>query len=541
MNATRVLRSLLLLVALSWTAWAVRAEGGPTWAEKLQHPGSSSVHCARTCSDGQYVLAGYAQRGAPNEYDGWVAKLDTAGGVVWSKYYGGDRDDSFRSIRETSDGGYIVVGKTCSFGTGNDAYSWQDNGWVLKLDANGGIVWEEALGAWQLDQLYSVVQTFDGGYLAAGWSESFDAPEGDAWLIKLDPSGVMQWQRTYGGAGDDELIALERTTDGGYVAAGDTNSSGAGGTDMWVLKLTSAYAVEWQRTYGSTRWEGPAVIQQTNDGGYILVGAHALAPPGLDMGDALLLKLDATGQISWHRQFGTAYTDHPDAIREAVGGGYLVAGYIEDLTQYIVPYRGFLTKLDPFGTVSWYRSYGLEGSLADERFQALDVTSDGGIVAAGESAADAFVLQLSSSGLVDETCKLHQDLVSTSTPLSITSSLATGHTWHPTNQPSKSSAQVDSADIKVDVLCGGTTEAPIITSIKSKTAKHGTPATIQGSGFSSEPGQNQVYFGTMKAKVSKARTTSLKVTIPKKAPAGSVDVFVVVNGVSSNSVAFVIK
>ena len=148
----------------------------------------------------------------------------------WAKTYGGEEGDQANSIQQTSDGGYIMAGRTWSFGAGIHDY------WVLKLDANGDVTWQKTYGGEDWDQANSIQQTSDGGYIVAGCTRSFGAGHYDYWVLKLDANGGVTWQKTYGGENEDRAYSIQQTSDGGYIVAG-YKLSGAFSTDYWVLKL----------------------------------------------------------------------------------------------------------------------------------------------------------------------------------------------------------------------------------------------------------------------------------------------------------------
>ena len=151
--------------------------------------------------------------------------------IVWQKTFGGNSDDEALSIQQTQDGGYIVVGYTSSFGVGNwDIY-------VIKLDANGDNVWEKTYGGSGYDIAYSIQQTSDGGYIIAGKTGDFYS--GDVYIIKLDKDGNKMWEKTFGGSGDDGAYSIQQTSDGGYIVAGLINSFGARGYDVYVIRMDS--------------------------------------------------------------------------------------------------------------------------------------------------------------------------------------------------------------------------------------------------------------------------------------------------------------
>ena len=207
----------------------------------------------------------------------------------WAKTYGGSKEEYANSIQQTSDGGYIVAGYTKSFGAG------ETDIWVLKLSSNGAIEWHHTSGGINTDKSYSIQQTSDGGYIVAGRTASFGAGHYDIWVLKLSSNGAIEWQRTYGGRSSDVAYSIQQTSDGGYIVAGYTDSFYAGGEAIWVLKLSSDGDIEWQRTYGDGSFDIAYSIQQTSDGGYIVAGRTTSF--GAGSYDIWVLKLSSNGDI----------------------------------------------------------------------------------------------------------------------------------------------------------------------------------------------------------------------------------------------------
>ena len=209
--------------------------------------------------------------------------------VTFARTYGGISDDYASSVQRTPDGGYIVAGYTDSFGAGSD------NIFLIKTDANGNVQWAKTYGGTNNDYAYSFQQTSDGGYIVAGRTNSFGAGVYDPFLIKTDANGNLQWAKTYGRTGWDEAYSVQQTSDGGYIVAGYTDSFGAVNWDVFLIKTDANGDVQWAKTYGGTNDEWAESVQQTSDGGYIVAGGTRSFGAGYY--DAFLVKTDANGNI----------------------------------------------------------------------------------------------------------------------------------------------------------------------------------------------------------------------------------------------------
>ena len=298
-----------------------------TWAHA--YGGASDNDFAfsiKQTNDGGYIVVGYTDSFGAGSDDIWVLKLDSLGNVTWQKTYGGAYNDYAYSIQQTSDGGYIVAGYTSSFGAGSDDI------WVLKLDSAGNVTWQKTYGGSSHDYANSIQQTNDGGYIIAGYTSSFGAGGADIWILKLDSSGNVTWQKTYGGSSYDFAYSIQQTGDGGYIVAGYTNSSGVGGDDIWILKLDLSGNITWQRTYGGSSSEVAHSIQQTSDGGYIIAGSTNSF--GVAYTDFWVLKLDSSGNVTWQKTYGGGYDDYANSIQQTSDGGYIVAGYTDSFNAY---------------------------------------------------------------------------------------------------------------------------------------------------------------------------------------------------------------
>ncbi|MBU0529654.1 T9SS type A sorting domain-containing protein [bacterium] len=272
------------------------------WQNTIGGSDWDKLYSIKQTIDGGYILGGYSQSDISGDKtvdsqggdDYWVVKLDNTGNVIWDKTIGGDNYDELQSIQQTADGGYILGGYSQSDISGDKTEACQGSSdyWVIKLDGVGNILWQNTIGGNGTDWLYSICQTTDGGYILGGYSISGisgDKTEKniglsyDYWVVKLDGTGqTMQWQNTIGASSTNEMYSIQQTTDGGYILGGYSNSGVSGDKtetcrgeeDYWVVKLDKWGNVYWQKTIGGNYGDKLQSIIQTMDGGYVL-GGHS--------------------------------------------------------------------------------------------------------------------------------------------------------------------------------------------------------------------------------------------------------------------------
>ena len=388
-----MLKKIALLVFIPCLAvfsvffWNIPCEAG--WFKTYGGTGNDSASSIQQTSDGGYIVAGDTTSFGAGNRDIWLLKLDGEGNAMWQKTYGGTGREWIESIQQTSDGGYIVAGHTPSFGAGGG------DAWILKLDDSGNVTWQKTYGGTGYDRTSSIQLTSDGGYIVAGYTTSFGAGGGDAWVLKLDGSGNVTWQRTYGGTALDFAGSIQQTSDGGYIVAGYTESFGAGERDGWLLKLDGDGNVSWQKTYGGTGNEYAGSVLQTSDG-YIVAGQTESFGAGGD--DAWIMKLNVSGNVTWQKTYGGMGYDSAWSVLQT-SDGYIVAG---DTESFGAGSRdAWLMKLDGSGNVTWQKTYG--GARYDSNFSVHKI-QDGGYTMAGSTQSfgvgsdDAWFFKLDENG-----------------------------------------------------------------------------------------------------------------------------------------------
>ena len=268
--------------------------GGVVWSMTYGGGDFDAAFSVQQTSDGGYLVGGSTRSFAVGIEDAWILRLDSAGNVVWTKTYGGGACNIAYSAQQTSDGGFMFAGRRDSGGCVHEG----PDAWVVRLNADGTIAWEETFGAPGVsDHGFSAQQTSDGGFIVAGETEAFGGSyASDFWVLRLDGSGGVVWQKTYGGTGHDLAFSVQQTSDGGFIVAGATPSFGAGNYDFWVLRLDASGGVVWEKTYGGSGDDEAFSVKQTSDGGFIVAGfTGSFGAGGLD---ASVLRLDAQGEIS---------------------------------------------------------------------------------------------------------------------------------------------------------------------------------------------------------------------------------------------------
>jgi hypothetical protein len=288
---------------------------------------------------------------------------------MWSQTYGGSLDDEAAAIVQTSDGGYVIAGTTYSFGVGSADF------WLIKVDPSGSMQWNQTYGGAGADSAYSMIQTSDGGYALAGETVSFGAGDSDFWLVKANSSGSLQWNKTYGKPKADRANSIIQTSDGGYVLAGYSTGNNAS-KDVWFVKTDPSGNMEWNRTYGGPRWDEAYSVIQTSDGGYALAGSTDSFGDEIPH-DCWLVKTDSEGNMEWNKTYdGDGGWDGANSLLQTSDGGYTLAGH----TGGFIGQNVWIIKTDPDGNRTWDAIWDTaEPTLTNCMIR----TSDGGYAVTG--------------------------------------------------------------------------------------------------------------------------------------------------------------
>jgi hypothetical protein len=265
----------------------------------------------------------------------WLFKIDSSGNVLWENTYGGTYNEELYAMTQTNDGGYLLTGLTTSFDSGS-----QSDLWMVKTDSSGTAQWTQRYGTNGNDCGYGVVQTGDGGYVLTGQTNT-----NYCWLVRADSAGLMQWNKTFG---SDLLTTrgqkLVQTNDSGYAICGYANLVQGGNNDFYLAKTDSSGNLEWNKTFGGEGQEFGRAIVKSNDGGYVLAGYTETYGAGVR--DAWLVKTDSNGTMQWNQTLGGTLSDVANSLIKTSDGGYAIAGS----TDSYEPTRSFfLAKVDNYG------------------------------------------------------------------------------------------------------------------------------------------------------------------------------------------------
>ncbi len=400
------MRAFYFIAISMLLSFPVHSQTPIQWQKCLGGTSEDRGHSIQQTTDGGYIVAGFTWSndgdvtGNHGDRDYWVVKLSSTGAIEWQQALGGTGDDRANSIQQTTDGGYIVAGESSS----NDGNVTGNHGgrdyWVVKLTNTGAIDWQQSLGGSGEDIANSIQQTTDGGYIVAGESDSIDGDVTgnhigpDYWVVKLTNTGVIDWQQSFGGSFGDFANSIHQTTDGGYIVSGRSNSidgdviGNIHGASFWIVKISSAGVLEWQKSYGGTQYDIANSIQQTIDTGYIVAG-YTLSNDGDVTGnhggdDYWVVKLTNVGVIEWQKCLGGSNVDIAFSVQQTTDSGYIVAGMANSTNGDVTGNHGYsdfwVVKLTSEGAIVWEKSLG--GTSGDQAYS-IEQTAEGDYIVAG--------------------------------------------------------------------------------------------------------------------------------------------------------------
>jgi Secretion system C-terminal sorting domain len=403
------MNSQIFFCAFLFFVVSLTAQPSIQWQKSLGGSNFDEAYAIQETSDGGFITAGLTVSnngdisGNHGLTDLLVVKYSKLGMVEWLKTYGGSGNERAYGIETSLDGGYIVVGLT--EGSNNGDVSGNHGGkdvWVIKLSNTGAIQWQKCFGGSGWDEAWAIKATTDGGYVIAGRSNSIDGDVSgnhgflDYWVLKMSNAGVIEWQKCFGGTNEDNAYAIRQTSDGGFIVAGESLSNNGdvsgnhGDMDYWIIKLDQTGKLEWQKCYGGNALDRANDVLETEDGGYVVIGQASS-----DNGDIThprggydiwVVKMSHNGTLEWQKSIGGSDQDWGRAIQRTSDGGYVICGTnwsndgdIGDTTSI---FDIWIIKLTANAEVQWQKTIG--GSLAEDG-NAIRQTSDGGFIVGGSS------------------------------------------------------------------------------------------------------------------------------------------------------------
>ncbi len=354
-----------------------RAVGEAVWSKTYGGTADDSGACVQQTSDGGYIIVGTSKSFGVGFKEVYLVKTNSGGKLQWYQTFGGPSGDrSGACVQQTSDGGYIIVGTKKFFGIGSeDVY-------LVKTNSEGKLQWNKTYGGESFDEGLWIEHTSDGGYIITGYAKSYGNGTSDVWLIKTDENGNHQWNKTYGGHWFFDYIGycVEQTSDGGYIITGQKGPQPSLGLDVWLLKTDESGNQQWNKTYGYEGWPDCGYyVRQTNDGGYIITGSYlnyVVANLGSDL---YLIKTDENGNKEWDRKYGsTREDDYGRCVEQTSDGGYIITGYTETFGHFSGDV--WLIKTNSTGGLEWNKTYGGESFDAG---RCVVQTVDGGYIIVG--------------------------------------------------------------------------------------------------------------------------------------------------------------
>jgi len=356
------------------------------WEKRFGGSDTDIGYFVEQTRDEGYILIGTTKSFGAGSTDVLLIKTDASGEEIWNKTFGGTSADHGKSVYQTKDNGFILFGTTYSFDQGNG------DAWLIKTDASGNELLNKTFGGSNPEEGYYLQQTNDDGYILTGFGFFDDGIELDVFLIKTDASGEASWQKHFNRSHDDIGLCVQQTGDGGYVLSGITDYYGMETGDIWVVKTNEEGEMQWNKTYGGQKSDAGFCIQQTLDGGYVIVGSTSSFKA--EKNDIYFFKINKTGAMVWQKQFGGLEDDIGYDVQLTDDGGFIIVGRKED---HLANGDIWLIKTDALGEPQWDHVFVRDGF---EESWSVKQTKDKGYIlvgygdAPGETIQDIYLIKM---------------------------------------------------------------------------------------------------------------------------------------------------
>ncbi|WP_397364366.1 hypothetical protein [Olleya sp. R77988] len=380
---------------------------------------NESGQAVKTTSDGGFVVLGFTQSmdqdvtdKTDESYDVWVLKYNAEAELEWTKTYGGTNDERGNDIIQTQDGGYAIIGFTYSNDGDISNNNGQEDFWVIKLDNQGNLSWQNTYGYSGIDTGYSILQTNDGGYFITGVldvtasggagntrNNQTQHAGGDYWSLKLDQSGTIEWSKYFGGFFTDTAYDAIQTEDNGFLIIGSSDSedtdisNNKGSYDFWIVKVSNTGTTEWEKSFGSTEIDEARAIIKSSDGNYLIIGdtrgQDTDVSSNFGAADVWVIKISPTGDLLWEKTYGGENFDVGRAIAKTVDDGFVICGSSRSASGNLTENQGqndaWILKIDNSGSLKWQQSIG--GTNVDFAYGIAEI-GNGNIIVVGESSSN---------------------------------------------------------------------------------------------------------------------------------------------------------
>ncbi|MDD5531028.1 MAG: T9SS type A sorting domain-containing protein [bacterium] len=378
------------------------------WTRTFGGTDTDLGYSVRQTSDSGFIIAGWTESFGAGRSDVYLIKTNSSGNTLWTKTYGGSNDDFSKSVLQTSDGGYVIVGGTSSYGNA-DAY-------LIKTDSSGDTLWTKTYGGTYWERGNSVQSTSSGidGYIIVGETSSFGAGiplYSNVYIVRTNLLGDTLWTKIYGGIYNDYGCSIQQTRDKGFIIVGETFPLGTNDGDIYLIRIDSLGDTLWTKTFGGTSFDESHAVQQTMDGGFIVAGTTLSFGPGApNYCDVYLIRTDSLGDTLWIKNFGGTKGDMGESVLQTPDSGFIIAGATTSFGVGTSTHSNiYLIKTNSSGDTLWTKSFGGDTT---EFTSSIQQTFDGGFIIAGwttsfgEGGDDIYLVRLGKETGIEETSNL---------------------------------------------------------------------------------------------------------------------------------------